>query len=181
MATEILVNGVAELKCGTGTGGALELLGHSVDGVTRDPQIIEEPIFSDAGGGPGGVPVAHQRFGEIHIISADMLVIDKSVLGKIRKGGVALVGSVTEGVMTKAGTVLDNSQVGGSGKGGYYRLLILSPDGGEPWNYLYARLVRMPVRLSTRPSIYRLQWECIPYVGTGDTMAGVVLFNNVTT
>jgi hypothetical protein len=181
MATDFHINGVAEVKVGTGTAGALELLGHTVDGVTRDPQILEEPIFTDATGGPGGIPAAHQRIGEIHVVSADLIVYDKAVMAKVRKGGVALVGGLTEGVMSKAGVVLDNTAVGGSGKGGYYRLLILSPDDSEPWNYLYARLARMPVRLSTRPSIYRLQWECIPYVGTGDTMAGVVLFSNVTT
>jgi hypothetical protein len=43
-----------------------------------------------------------------------------------------------------------------------------------------AHLLAAPVRLSTRVSVYRLQWEAIPYVGAANAMAGVTLYNRVT-
>lgn len=181
MATAFHVNGVAEIKVGTGSAGALELLGHSVDGVEIDPQIIQFPIFTDSGGGPGGIPAAHQEVGEIHVISADVIVYDVAVMVKVRKGFSALVNTITEGVMQKVGRVLDTTVVGGSGIGGYGRLTILSPDDSEPRNYLYSRLIRKPRRLSTKVTVYRLQWEAIPYIGTANTMAAVVLHNTTTT
>ncbi len=180
MATAFHVNGVAEIKVGTGSTAALELLGHTVDGVDIDPQIIQYPIFTDAGGGPGGIPASLQDVGEIHTISADVVVYDVAVLAKVRKGFSALTNTVTEGVMQKVGRVLDTTAVGSSGVGGLGRLLILSPDDSEPRNYLYARLVAKPRKLSTKVTIYRLRWEAIPYIGTGNTMASVVLFNTTT-
>jgi hypothetical protein len=175
------VNGVAEIKVGTATAGALELLGHSLDGVTIDPQYIEDPVFSDAGGGPGGVPVTFIKQGQIDIISADIHVSDEAVLAKIRKGTETILAGAAEGVMTKAGLILDNTLVGGSGVGGYHRLLILSPDDQTPRNYLTARLMRDPVRRSTKEMVWRLQWKAIPYIGPANTMAGAVLWNSVTT
>lgn len=180
MATAFHVNGVAEIKVGTGNSGALELLGHSIDGVDIDPQIVKRPIYTDAGGGEGGIPAAHQNVGEIHIVSADVIVYDVAVMAKVRKGMPNLVAGGTEGVMQKAGVILDSTAVGGSGVGGYYRLLILSPDDSEPRNYLYAHLMKKPRRVSTKNTVYRLQWECIPYIGTANTMASVVLFNTTT-
>jgi hypothetical protein len=170
------VNGVAELSTGTGSAGALELLGHTVNGVEIEPQILKRPIYTDAGGGDDGVPVTHRKVGEIHVVSADVIVYDEAVMAKVRRG----TENTTEGVMVGAGTILDNVVVGGTGAHGYYRLLISSPDDGVPWNYLTAHLMRAPRRLSTKETVYRLQWEAIPYVGTGTTMAGVVLFNRVT-
>jgi hypothetical protein len=73
MATAIRVNGVAEIKVGTGSAGALELLGHSFEGTTIDPQMVEEPVFTDAGGGPNGIPVTFIKLGRFDIISADIV------------------------------------------------------------------------------------------------------------
>jgi hypothetical protein len=83
--------------------------------------------------------------------------------------------------MTKAGLLLDNTLIGGTGVGGYHRLLVLSPDAAEPYNYLTARLIRWPVRLSTLQMVFRCQWRAIPYMGAADTMNDVVLFNATTT
>jgi hypothetical protein len=181
MATGYHVNGTAELQVATGTGAALELLGHTVNGVHIDPQIIQLPVFTDAGGGEQGVPATFHELGEIHVITADVIVYSEAILAKVRKGASALVNGITEGVMQKAGRILDATPVGGTGVGGLYRLLITSPDDATPRNYLYARLTRAPVRRSTLAMVWGLQWVAIPYVGTGTTMAGVVLFNQTTT
>lgn len=181
MSTAFHVNGVAEIKVGTGSADALELLGHTVDGVEIDPQIIRNPIYTDAGGGPDGIPASYIDVGEIHIIRADVIVYDVAVMAKVRKGRSALVNTITEGVMQKAGRVMDATAVGGSGVGGFGRLLILSPDDSEPRNYLYSHLRRKPRRLRTAPTVYRLEWEALPFIGTADTLAAIVLFNTTTT
>src|SRR5438552_812714 len=85
MATAFHYNGNCEVKTGTGTAGALELLGHTINGVDRDPQIIEYPVYTDAGGGEGGVPATFQRIGQIDVVSADVIVYDETVLAKIRR------------------------------------------------------------------------------------------------
>jgi hypothetical protein len=180
MATAFHVNGIAEIKVGTGTSGALETLGHTINGVYIDPQLLEEPIYTDAGGGPGGVPATHVTQGEIHIVTAELIVYDVAVLAKIRKGMEKTVNSVTEGTMQKAGQILDSTAVGGSGVGGWFRLLILSPDDSEPRNYLTARLTRKPRRMSTRNTIYELQFKCVPLYVTANSLASVVLFNTTT-
>lgn len=180
MAKDFHVNGVAEIKVATGASAALELLGHAVDGVEIDPQIIRRPVYTDASGGPDGIPATYREVGEIHMIRANVIVYDVAVMAKVRKGGSALVNAVTEGVMQKAGRILDATAMGGTGVGGFYRLLILSPDDSEPRNYLYAHLLRKPRRLSTVETVYRMEWEAIPFVGTGNTMAAVTLFNTTT-
>lgn len=180
MATQFHPNGTAEIKVGTGSAGALELLGHSINGVDRDPNIIRYPIYTDACGGDGGVPAAHQRIGQVDRVSADVIVYDESVMAKVRQGIDLIKASLAEGVMAVAGAVLDNGTIGGSGNGGYYRLLITSPLDGRPFNYVSAILEREPVRLSTRVMVYRLSWLAIPYVGTGNTMANITLYNSTT-
>jgi hypothetical protein len=181
MAKTYHVNGVAELLVGTGTAAALEQLGHTLDGVFIDPQMLEEPIYTDASGGPGGAPATFIKIGQIDIVRARVIVYDEAVLAKVRKGTETILAGAAEGVMTKAGIILDNTAVGGSGVGGFHRLLILSPDDTTPRNYLTARLRRHPVRRSTREMIWDLEWAAIPYLGTGTTLAGVTLFNTTTT
>lgn len=176
MATAFHVNGTAETKTGTGSSGTLELLGHSIMGVDIDVQPVVRPIYTDAAGGEDGIPAAERKVGEIAVISGEFIVYDEAVLAKVRKG----TETTTEGVMLGAGSILDTTAVGGSGVKGYYRLLILSPDDGLPWNFLAARLLRKPVRLSTKENVWRLAWQAIPYVGTGNTMAAVVLYNRTT-
>jgi hypothetical protein len=181
MATGYHCNGVSQIKVGTGASGALELLGHAVNGVHIDPQYIKRPVYTDASGGDDGIPATHRKVGEVHIISCDLVVYDEAVLSKVREGTEGLLAAVAEGVMTKAGAIFDNTAVGGSGVGGYHRLLILSPDDSTPRNYLTAHLIRAPVRRRTAEMIWGLQWEAIPYLGTGTTLAGVTLFNSTTT
>jgi hypothetical protein len=180
MATDFHVNGCAEIKVGTGSASALELLGHTVDGVEIDPIVLHRPIYTDSGGGPDGVPATKARVGEIHIIRASVIVYDKAVMVKVRQGVEGLEASKAEGIMTKSGLILDASAIGAAGNGGFYRLLILSPDDSEPRNYLYATLRRKPRRVSTKETVYQLEWEAIPFIGTAATMNDVVLFNTTT-
>lgn len=176
MATAFHVNGTAEIKTGTGSAGALELLGHTINGVEIDVTPVVRPIYTDAAGGDDGIPATERKAGEIAVIHADLIVYDEAVLLKVRKG----TETTTEGVMLGAGTILDNVAVGSTGVHGYYRLLILSPDDSLPWNFLTARLLRKPVRISTKENVWRLAWQAIPYVGTANTEAAVVLYNRTT-
>ena len=169
MATSIHVNGTATLKTGTGAASALELLGHSLDGVDLDFQDIREFVYSDAGGGPGNVPIDVQEFGETCVISADLIVYDEAVLTKIRKRP----GQGTEGLLSAPGRLMGaNSD--------FVRLLVESPTESVPWNFLYTYLRRKPVKLSTKRSIWRVQWQAIPYIGTASAATGTTLFNRTT-
>jgi hypothetical protein len=179
MATGYHVNGVAEARVGTGSAGATELLGHSVDGFDIDPEIIQIPVYDDAGGGPGGVPSTFSHIGEIHRITGNLIVYDEAVLAKVRKQSQLMA---TEGLMIAAGKLLDAMVQGGGGGtvGGLFRLLILSPDEAVPWNYITARLLGKGTKLCTHPLVYRLAFEAIPFKGSANTLAGVTLYNRTT-
>lgn len=176
MPTAFHVNGVAELKVNTGSAGALETLGHSVDGVDVEPRVMHRPIHDDAGGGSDGVPATYQNIGEMHIITADVVVYDEAVLLKIRRQSMLLA---TEGTMIGAGKIMDPMVQGGSGGtvGGLFRLLVLSPDEALPHNWPTVRLLGKGKRLSTKTLIYRLAFEAIPYKGAANTLAGTILYN----
>lgn len=179
MATAFHVNGVSEVKVNTGTAGALETLGHSVEGWDVDPEIIQIPVYDDAGGGPGGIPSTYSHIGEIHRIRGNLIVYDEAVLAKVRKHGQLMA---TEGLMIAAGKLIDAQVQGGGGGsvGGLIRVLLTSPDESVPWNYLTARLLGKGKRLSTHPLIYRLAWEAIPFKAAANTLAGVTLYNRTT-
>jgi hypothetical protein len=178
METAFHVNGTAEAKVGLGASGALQLLGHSINGVDIDLRPIKFPVYTDAAGGDGGVPATYQKIGQIALVRGEFVVYDEAVMSNVRAGP-EVFAAETEGTMIYAGTIMDTVPPGGSGNHGFYRLLILSP-GDVPWNFVSAHLLGSPVRLSTRVSVWRLQWEAIHFTGTANSTLGSVLYNRVT-
>jgi hypothetical protein len=166
----IHVNGTTAIRTGTGGSGALELLGHSLDGVDLDFEDMREFVYSDAGGGPNMLPIDVQEFGEVCTVSADLIVYDEAVFTKIRKRP----GAAAEGQLSAPGRLMGVN-------GDLYRLLIESPIEVLPWNFPTTFLQRKPIKLSTKRSIWRLRWFAFAYIGNASAAAGAVLYNRVTT
>lgn len=173
MATAIHVNGVAQIKIGLYTAGPVavttELLGHALDGVDIEPEIHIDPVFADTGGGTGGVPVDFQEIGQVARISADVIVYDEAVLTKVRKRP----SSSAEGLLGTTGSLIVAGAL-------YQRVLILSPGDSVPYNFPCAITSRWPVRLSTRRTIYRVQWLAFAPIGTATAALGSILYNTTT-
>jgi hypothetical protein len=169
VAVTLHVNGVATVSVGTGGSGALELLGHSLDGVGLEFQDMREPVYSDAGGGENMLPIDYQEFGEVATIVGDMVIYDEAVLTKIRKRP----GATAEGLLSAPGRVMGPN-------GDFYRLLVTSPTEALPWNFPTSFLMRKPIRLSTKRSIWRLQWFAFAYIGPANSALGAVLYNRAT-
>src|SRR3989442_12024508 len=120
MALTINVNGEAKLQVKLGT-NALTNLGVTVDGVEIELREYTEPVFTDTNG--PDVPFDEQQFLEDALIRAQLVFYDDTVLGTLRSRA-----SGTDGLVGAAGTLW------GAGAG-YFRLLILSPTGGLPYNF----------------------------------------------
>lgn len=92
MAETIQVDGVATITVGTGTAGALETLGKSIDGVQITEFNATYDVYGDEGGGPEGVPIDCQDMGEWHVIRMLLTKYDEAVINKLRaifRGGTA--------------------------------------------------------------------------------------------
>lgn len=160
MARSIIVPGTATIKVNTGSAGALETLGVTINGARIEEEVLTVPVPSDENGGDEGPPLDFQYLGEIHRVSLELVSYDMAVLAKVlaQKGG-------TEGQQLTAGTLLSS--------GGYtFRLLIHTTN--NPRNYL-AAVLRGPAKgcnRGTRFAVQTLNFEC--YASAG------VLYNTTT-
>lgn len=148
------VAGKCEIWVGTGSAGALEFAGYSMDGVS----IIERPFFSnvpgDENGGSEGPPVDKQFMGELHYLRIEMSKYDDAVMAKIRTKlrGLAAQSSLVPGSLVMCGSY-------------YYRVLLQST------NFLRNYLAAVPsepyeFNVGTRWSRAALEFECHRYNGT---------------
>jgi hypothetical protein len=167
MAEQIHVNGEAHLQVGTGSGGALQLLGVSVDGVEGTIEDHTKPIMTDTFG--PDVPFDEQQFLQTATVNAALVFYDDGVLGAIRGRA-----SGTDGEVGQAG------QLWGAG-GLYFRLLITSPIGSLPYNFPHARMTgSWRHKEGTQKTIWNVSFFCVPYTGVAGSTSGAVLYNRST-
>lgn len=169
MAMAINVNGEARVRTGTGAASALEDLGVSQDGVSIGIRDHTSPVFTDSFGGPLGPPFDEQQFQQDAIIRMLLPFYDEAVLTKIRSrmGG-------TDGVQAASGALW-----GGGAK--YFRLLVTSPVGALPWNFLTARLYEsFEHKIGTKYTIWDLTFYAVPYTGVAGVTSANVLWNRTT-
>lgn len=170
MAEAVHVSGEARIKIGSGSVGALEILGVSEDGVDINIEDHVDPVMTDTFG--PRVPFDEQHFLETGTIQMRLIFYDEAILAKIRR---PLLNSAAEGTMVEAGTLYGAA-------GHYFRLLILSPQDSLPWNFLSARMERAKrVKIGTKRNAWDLSFFAIPYTGFAGTSVGGLLYNRVTT
>ena len=172
MSQSIHVGGESQIKTGTGSAQALEILGVSVDGVDIEIEDHVSPIYTDTNGGPEGrIPFDEMGYGQTANIRAQLVFYDETILAKLRP---TFVGG-SEGLQDVAGTLF------GAGSK-YFRLLVLSPTDGVPWNFLKARMTGSKrVKIGVRQSVWNLSFFALPYSGSSGSTASNVLYNRTTT
>lgn len=103
MAVAINVPFSAAIWVGTGSAGALEQLGYSVNGVTIREMGALLPVHSDAGGGDQPAPPRDfQVLGQVDVITMDLSEYDEAIADKLR----ALIRGGTAGTPPTPGTLL---------------------------------------------------------------------------
>lgn len=95
MAMTINVAGPQEIKVNTGTAGALESLGFTVEGFSFQVERGLMPVFGDQKGGPGGRPIDYQTIDPLVRFNLLLTKFDPAVFEKVQKG--LLDDSLTEG------------------------------------------------------------------------------------
>jgi hypothetical protein len=150
MTDIVVVDGASQILVGTGGGGALQLLGYSVNGV----EIIEDAFMGDVpgdlNGGDLGPPIDIQYFGQIDRVRIEMSQYDPAIMDLIRP---RLNGNAP-GLIGTPGSLI--------GAGGFgYRVLILPSSNLRIRNYLLG-IPRQPIsgNKGTRFSRPILEFEC---------------------
>jgi hypothetical protein len=176
----IHVNGEARIRTGTGTDGALETLGVSVDGVNIEFTMHSEDVIVDTFG--PGVPFDVQYFLEQAFIHADMVWYAQdvlfSILGRTANTTAGNVPGI-QGIMGSAGWLfVQNNKA--------WRTLVMSIPANtgltdEPcWNFPTSWLhATDSANYGTRRTVHRMTFRAIPLLtsGTGGPSDGSVLCN----
>ena len=102
MAIGVFVPGPADIKVGTGTGGALEELGYTARGADVRLQGYAVDVPGDQNGGEQGPPIEIAHLGNSAIVRIELTKFDKSVLDKLKAG----LRDVTPGAIPGAGTLV---------------------------------------------------------------------------
>jgi len=102
MAEAVQVAGVAEVKTGTGTAGALEVFGKTRAGADVRSQGYWIDVPGDDHGGDQGPPIDVQYLGETARIRLEMTKWDETVAAKVR----SRLASGAEGTPGTAGTLM---------------------------------------------------------------------------
>lgn len=169
MAAQIHLNGEAKIRTGTGAASALEDLAVSVNGVTMTFRPKFEDVILDTFG-----PLTafdFQMFLADATIEIDAVWWDETVY---EHNYTRTMGGATFGQMPAAGTLMGAS-------GSLFRVLILSPTDGLPYNFPACKLNDWTMPVGTRRTIPRMTFHAIPYTGAIGSASGAVLFNRVTT
>lgn len=165
MATAVQVPGAALIKTGSGSSGALESLGYSINGVEITEEMLSEDVPGDQNGGEGGPPIDIQDFGHIARIRMELSVWDFTVAGRLR----SKLNGVSQGVSPTPGSLIFANSY-------HFRLLILPVTAGDAMNFLVAT-PREPhvINLGTKFARLIFEWIAYPPVGGG------TLWNTTTT
>jgi len=92
MAVAIVVHGACQIQVGTGSAGALESLGWTIDGPDEEYEPFYGEVKGDQNGGQEGPPIDWQYFGELVHLRLEFSRFDGAVFQKlqaIERGGTA--------------------------------------------------------------------------------------------
>lgn len=145
-----MTNGSALVYTGTGTGGALELLGYTTDGVQIRVTENVEPIITDLFGPQ--TPQDFQHMGMVAEITAPLIAVDRAVLAKVTgKSNRTAVGQVGT-----PGLVL--------GVTGHAFRVAISSVFDSPWSFSTC-IVRpgFDTRLAVKAQPFNIQFFAWPY------------------
>ncbi len=153
----------------------------TVDGVEIELRDYTEPVYTDTFG--PDVTFDEQQFLEDALVRLTLVFYDDAVLAKVR-GRPANINSTAEGTTGFAGALWGS---GVTGQGGaatkmYFRVLIASPGDALPYNFLNCRVRNSASqKVSTRRTLWTVEFIALPYTGTSGTTSGNVLYNRTTT
>jgi hypothetical protein len=144
-----MINGTAFVYVGTGTSGALELLGYTEAGVDKDIKENKREIMTDLFGDM--TPQDFQDMGMVARIVAPFIAMDRTVMAKVMgRGDRTAVGQIST-----PGSVL--------GVGGYaFRVAIASPA-DSPWSFTKCVALSESTRLATKANPYRFEFFAWPF------------------
>ena len=143
-----VINGVALVYVGTGTLGALELLGYTEAGVDMDVKENKREIMTDLFGDM--TPQDFQDMGMVARLVCPMITLDRTVLAKIIGKG----DRTTVGLLNTPGIAL--------GATGYtFRVAIGSPF-DSPWSFGRCVTLSESVRLATKANPLRMEFFAFP-------------------
>jgi hypothetical protein len=152
------VNGSALLYVGTGSAGALELLGYTQDGVDSDIQEKKGELFTDIFGPM--VPHDFQDFGMDATVRAPLIAMDSAIFAKaIGRGD-----RTTLGLINTPGLVF--------GAAGYLVRVAIAAPLNTPWSFSKC-LIRPGhgTRLATKANPYTISWYAFPWASVA-TVSG---------
>jgi hypothetical protein len=149
MTATVHNHGKAQIKVGTGSEGALEILGYTRNGadVTEEGFFIDVP--GDENGGDAGDPIDIQYLGEMARVRIELTKFDTSVVDKVQA---RLNTAKTRGEIGTPGFFIFLNDVA-------FRLLINSPN--NPQNFLRA-VPRAPTQrnMGVRFTMIVMEFDC---------------------
>lgn len=149
MAIGVFVPGPADIKVGSGTGGALEELGYTARGADVRIQGYSVDVPGDQNGGEQGPPIEIEHLGTSAIVRIELTKFDKAVLDKLKAG----LRGITPAAVPDAGTLV-------FADARHFQLLIDSP--GDPHWFPRATLVKQPKEYNVGTLYQRavVEFEC---------------------
>lgn len=144
-----MVNGTAFVYVGTGSAGALELLGYTEAGVDKDIKENKREIMTDLFGDM--TPQDFQDMGIVARIVAPMIAMDRAVMAKIMNRG----DRTALGQMNTPGLVL--------GVAGYAFRVAIASSFDSPWSFYKCVTQSESTRLATKANPYRFEFMAWPF------------------
>lgn len=166
----VVVHGACEVQVGTGSAGALESLGWTIDGPDEEYEPFYAEVKGDQNGGQEGPPIEWQYLGELVHLRLELSRFNPAIFQKlqaIERGG-------TAGVIGTPGDLMF-----GSGK--YTRVLLNSPT--SPVNFPTCIINRATYQRRTKYSQPTLEFTAAGLTdGAGVLVfgAGGILYNSST-
>ncbi len=149
------VNGPSFIYVGTGSAGALELLGYTEAGADMDVTENKSEIMTDLFGPM--TPQDFQDMGAMVRVVTPMIAVDDAVMAKIMMRGDHTGGGViaTAGLINTPGTVI--------GVGGYAFRVVIASTFDSPWSFTKCITRTYGTRQATKANPFRFEFLSWPY------------------
>lgn len=144
------ISGAALVYVGTGTAGALELLGYTQGGVDFEVTEEYEPILTDIFG--PRVPQDFQNMGMVASINCPLIAMDRTVLAKVTGRG----DRTTLGQVSTPGMVM--------GVAGYAFKVAIASSADSPWTFV--KCIMRPsfgTKLATKANPFMARFYAWPW------------------